>query len=208
MTSDNAQMIEQQIAGRGVSDPRVLAALRTIDRAEFVPPALRGDAYCDSPLEIGAGQTISQPFIVGLMTELLRLEPTDRVLEIGTGSGYQTAVLATLAARVYSSEIEPVLAGRARVLLAKMGINNVEFRLGDGITVFRDQAPFDAILSAAAPEKLPEALIDQLAEGGRCVIPTGGLEQELWLIEKRGGQISRRSVLPVKFVPLRSYDPK
>lgn len=208
MISDNAWMIERQIAGRGVSDQRVLAALRKIDRAQFVPRAQREAAYSDGPLEIGAGQTISQPFIVGLMTELLRLQPADRVLEIGTGSGYQTAVLAGLAARVYSAEIEPVLAGRARIILGEMGIGNVEFRIGDGVSVFRDQAPFDAILSAAAPETVPEALIDQLAEGGRFVIPTGGMEQELWLIEKRGKELLRRGVLPVRFVPLRNYRPK
>jgi len=200
----NDRMIREQIMARGVSDARVLAALRAIPRELFVPSHHRASAYDDTPLPLDCGQTISQPFIVGLMSELLVLRGTERVLEIGTGSGYQTAILARLAKQIYSTEIEEDLATVAMGRLAQLGITNVTVRIGDGLEVFRDQAPFDAILSAAAPEVLPEGLIEQLAEGGRCIIPVGPSEmQHLWLITKRGGKVQRTRLSEVRFVPLR-----
>jgi protein-L-isoaspartate(D-aspartate) O-methyltransferase len=200
----NARMIREQIVARGVSDPRVLAALRDTPRELFVLPAFRESAYDDNPLPLPRGQTISQPFIVALMTELLHLRGDENVLEIGAGSGYQTAILARLARVVYSAELEPDLAATARERLAQLGVENVVLRAGDGVTLFRDHAPFDAILSAAAPEVLPEGLIDQLAEGGRCIIPVGAADlQHLWLVERRDGRVERRRLDPVRFVPLR-----
>lgn len=204
MLSPAERMIRDQIAARGVSDPRVLDALRAVPRELFVPPNLRASAYDDTPLPLERGQTISQPFIVALMTELLRLRGDEKVLEIGTGSGYQTAVLARLCRVVYSAEVEPALAAGARERLAGLGITNVVLGVGNGVELFRDEAPFDAILSAAAPEQLPEGLLDQLAEGGRCIIPVGDTEmQYLWLIENRAGEITRKRLDPVRFVPLR-----
>jgi protein-L-isoaspartate(D-aspartate) O-methyltransferase len=198
-------MIRDQIVARGISDPRLLAAFRATPREQFVLPAFRESAYDDNPLPLPRGQTISQPFIVALMTDLLRLRGDERVLEIGAGSGYQTAILARLAHIVYSAELEPDLAATARERLAHLGIDNVVLRAGHGVTLFREHAPFDAILSAAAPEIFPEALIDQLAEGGRCILPVGAAElQHLWLIEKRDGRVERRQLDSVRFVPLRN----
>ena len=200
----NDRMIREQIVARGVRDPRVLDAFRAVPREVFVPPHLHASAYEDNPLPLQCGQTISQPFIVAFMTELLRLRPTDSVLEIGTGSGYQTAILARLGRVVYSAELEPDLALRAAATLRELGITNVVLRTGDGVDVFRDQAPFDAILSAAAPARVPESLLEQLAEGGRCVIPAGSHDmQYLYLIEKRDGEFRRTRLDPVRFVPLR-----
>jgi protein-L-isoaspartate(D-aspartate) O-methyltransferase len=200
----NEQMIRGQIVGRGVSDPRVLEAFRRTPREWFVPPHLRGSAYDDTPLPLVRGQTISQPFIVAFMTEVLRLRGHEKVLEIGTGSGYQTAILARLARIVYSAEVEPELADTVRERLARLGITNVILGTGNGIELFRDEAPFDAILSAAAPEHLPETLLDQLAEGGRCIIPVGAADlQHLWLIERRQGELHRTRLEAVRFVPLR-----
>ncbi|HEX2060723.1 MAG TPA: protein-L-isoaspartate(D-aspartate) O-methyltransferase [Thermoanaerobaculia bacterium] len=197
-------MIRDQIVARGVGDPRVLDAMRSVPRELFVPPNLRASAYDDTPLPLVRGQTISQPFIVALMTELLQLRGDEAVLEIGTGSGYQTAVLARLARVVYSAEVEPELAAGARERLARLGITNVVLGVGNGVEIFREHAPFDAILSAAAPEQLPEELVDQLAEGGRCIIPVGDTEMQwLWLIERRGGQVTRKRMEAVRFVPLR-----
>ena len=197
-------MIRDQIEARGVSNPRVLEALRAVPRELFVPAQFRASAFEDSPLPLARGQTISQPFIVGLMTQILRLKETDTVLEIGTGSGYQTAILSRLARMVYSAEIEPELAHGVRERLDSLGITNVELAVGDGVTIFRDRAPFDAILSAAAPARVPDALLDQLAEGGRMVIPVGELElQYLWLFERVGGKIQRKQLDPVRFVPMR-----
>ncbi|HWS72253.1 MAG TPA: methyltransferase domain-containing protein, partial [Thermoanaerobaculia bacterium] len=152
-------MIRTQIAARGVHDARVLDALRSVPRELFVPTNLQASAFDDTPLPLERGQTISQPFIVGFMTELLELRGDERVLELGTGSGYQTAVLARLAAHVYSAELEPDLARQVADRLASLGITNVTLRIGDGVTVFRDEAPFEAILSAAAPLEVPEALL-------------------------------------------------
>lgn len=197
-------MIREQIVARGVADPRVLDALRSVPREPFVPAGLRNSAYEDSPLPLTRGQTISQPFIVALMTEMLRLRGDEKVLEIGTGSGYQTAILARLARMVYSAEVEPELAATAAGRLAQLGITNVVLGTGNGVEIFREHAPFDAILSAAAPEYLPEELVDQLADGGRCVIPVGASDlQHLWLIERRGGHLTRRRMEAVRFVPLR-----
>ena len=195
-------MIRDQIVARGVSDPRVLAAFRDTPREWFVPPPLQASAYEDSPLPLMLGQTISQPFIVAFMTEQLRLRGHEKVLEIGTGSGYQTAILARLARLVYSAEVEPALAESVRPRLA--AFPNVILGTGNGVELFRHEAPFDAILSAAAPELLPETLLEQLAEGGRCIIPVGAADlQHLWLIERREGSLLRRRLEAVRFVPLR-----
>lgn len=200
----NERMIRDQILARGVRDPAVLEAIRSVPRELFVPPNLRASAYDDTPLPLARGQTISQPYIVAFMTEVLRLRGHEKVLEIGTGSGYQTAVLARLARVVYSAEVEPELAATVRERLDILGITNVVLGVGNGVELFREQAPFDAILSAAAPEHLPEGLIDQLAEGGRCIIPVGAADlQHLWLIERREGRVERRRLEAVRFVPLR-----
>ncbi|HVG25777.1 MAG TPA: protein-L-isoaspartate(D-aspartate) O-methyltransferase [Thermoanaerobaculia bacterium] len=201
---NNERMIREQIEARGVRDPRVLEVFRATPREWFVPPHLRASAYDDSPLPLMHGQTISQPFIVAFMTEQLRLRGHEKVLEIGTGSGYQTAILARLARAVCSAEVEPELAASVRERLGELGITNVDLRTGNGVEIFRAEAPFDAILSAAAPEQLPEELLEQLAEGGRCIIPVGAAElQHLWLIERREGELVRRRLEPVRFVPLR-----
>jgi protein-L-isoaspartate(D-aspartate) O-methyltransferase len=200
----NERMIRDQIVSRGVTDERVLDAFRSTPREVFVPPEFRSAAYEDSPLPLVHGQTISQPFIVAFMTEVLQLTGEEKVLEIGTGSGYQTAILARLAKIVYSAEVEPELAATARTRLERLGITNVVLGVGNGVELFRDHAPFDAILSAAAPEHLPPELIDQLAEGGRCIIPVGAADlQHLWLIERRDGRVPRTRLEAVRFVPLR-----
>lgn len=201
----NERMIDGQLVARGIRDPRVLAAFRSTPRELFVPSQHRSAAYDDNPLPLENGQTISQPYIVAFMTESLALRGEETVLEIGTGSGYQTAILARLAKKVFSAELEPTLAAGARARLAELGVTNVDVATGDGVEMFRDRGPFDAILSAAAPEVLPESLIEQLASGGRCVIPVGSTDyQHLWLIERNDGRVSRRSLAPVRFVPLRS----
>jgi protein-L-isoaspartate(D-aspartate) O-methyltransferase len=198
------RMLREQIAARGVTDRRVFEAFRAVPRELFVPPNLRASAYDDTPLPLAHGQTISQPFIVALMTEMLRLRGHEKVLEIGTGSGFQTAILAKLTRHVYSAEVEPDLAATVRHRLDALSITNVTLGIGNGLQIFRDQAPFDAILSAAAPEEFPEGLIDQLAEGGRCVIPVGFSDvQHLWLIERRDGKVTRTKLDAVRFVPLR-----
>lgn len=200
----NDRMIEQQILARGVRNPRVIEAFRSTPRELFVPPHLRASAYDDTPLPLTRGQTISQPFIVALMSELLRLTGNEKVLEIGTGSAYQTAILARLARTVYSAELEPELAEPARGVLTRQGVTNVILGTGNGVELFREHAPFDAILSAAAPAELPESLLEQLAEGGRCVIPVGASDlQHLWLIERTDGSLVRKKMDAVRFVPLR-----
>ncbi|HET8797546.1 MAG TPA: protein-L-isoaspartate(D-aspartate) O-methyltransferase [Thermoanaerobaculia bacterium] len=205
MEKANERMIREQIVARGVRDPRVLAAMRAVPRERFVPPALRAAAYEDGPLPLAHGQTISQPFIVARMSEMLALRGGERVLEIGTGSGYQTAILAKLATIVYSAEVEPELSAGARAKLQDLGITNVVLGVGNGVEIFRAEAPFDAILSAAAPEQLPEELIGQLAEGGRCIMPAGAADmQYLWRIEKNEGRVVRTRLDPVRFVPLRA----
>jgi protein-L-isoaspartate(D-aspartate) O-methyltransferase len=198
-----ARMVETQIAARGVRDPRVLAAMRKVPRHLFVNPSERSQAYEDHPLPIGASQTISQPYIVALMTELLQLTPKSKVLEIGTGSGYQSAVLGELAAEVYSIEILPDLARSAAEKLKALGYTNVTVREGDGYRGWPEHAPFDGIIVTAAPERIPQPLVDQLAEGGRMVIPVGGFFQELKVFTKdRDGKLSERDIIPVRFVPM------
>jgi protein-L-isoaspartate(D-aspartate) O-methyltransferase len=198
-------MVADQIASRGVRDARVLEAMRAVPRHEFVPPAARGDAYVDSPLPIGHGQTISQPYIVALMTELARPAPGDRVLEVGTGSGYQAAVLSRLVDRVFSVELIEPLAASAAALLRRLGCANVTVRAGDGYLGWPDEAPFDIIMVTAAPEAVPPALVAQLERGGRLIVPVGPVwdVQDLQVVEKdAAGKVTTRSVIPVRFVPL------
>jgi protein-L-isoaspartate(D-aspartate) O-methyltransferase len=191
--------------GPGGFDGRVLAALGRVPREEFVPDAVKARAYENRPLPIGSGQTISQPFIVALMTDLLQLKPGDRVLEIGTGSGYQTAVLAELVERVFTIEIDPALGRRAAATLARLGYAGVTARVADGYQGWPEHAPFDAILVTAAPTSIPPPLLAQLKPGGRLVVPVGEAfaTQSLQLVTKQpGGRITTREILPVAFVPL------
>jgi protein-L-isoaspartate(D-aspartate) O-methyltransferase len=196
-----AGMVDRQIVARGVKDARVLEVMRQVPRHLFVPQDQAAFAYDDHPLPIGSGQTISQPYVVAFMTEQLRLTGTERVLEIGTGSGYQAAVLSRLASRVYSIEIRPELAAEATERLKAFGAENVEVRTADGFYGWPEEGPFDGILVTAAPERIPEPLLQQLAPGGRMVIPVGGFYQELKVIERTPGGLVERSVLPVRFVP-------
>ncbi len=200
--AEREEMVARQIEARGVRDPRVLAALRRVPRHHFVPEELAALAYEDRPLPIGSGQTISQPYIVAVMTELLGATPGERVLEIGTGSGYQAAVLAELGARVFSIEIVPALAERARRLLAAEGYGQVVVVEGDGWLGLPEKAPFDRILVTAAPEHVPEALVAQLRVGGRMVLPVGGEEQWLRVLEKTEDGIREQELFPVRFVPM------
>ena len=198
-----ARMVETQIVPRGVRDPRVLDAMRRVPRHLFVEPGERAHAYEDHPLPIGGSQTISQPYIVALMTELLGLPPRARVLEIGTGSGYQSAVLSQIAAEVYSIEILPDLAQAASKKLKDLGYVNVTVRAGDGYRGWPEHAPFDGIIVTAAPEKIPEPLVDQLAVGGRMVIPVGGFFQELKVFTReKDGRVTEKDIIPVRFVPM------
>lgn len=197
-----AAMVREQIEARGMRDTRVLAALRNVPRQRFVPEAYRPRAFDDAPLPIGRGQTISQPYVVAVMTQELQPEPGDRVLEIGTGSGYQAAVLAGLVARVYTIEIVPELAAGARATLAALGIENVEVFTGDGYRGLPGHAPFDGILVTAAPREVPQPLLDQLAVGGRLVAPVGGADQELRVLTRSADGIRSEALFPVRFVPL------
>lgn len=197
-----SKMVAEQIKARGVGDPRVLDALRRVPRELFIPDDQRSGAYEDRPIPIGYGQTISQPYIVGYMTEALKVELAHRVLEIGTGCGYQTAVLAELAGEVYSIEVLAVLAERARRTLDRLGYANVHVRVGDGHAGWPEDAPFDRILAAAAPPEIPQALLDQLADGGILVIPVGVDNQELRVLQKHEGRIELLSTLAVRFVPM------
>jgi protein-L-isoaspartate(D-aspartate) O-methyltransferase len=196
------EMVENQIKSRGVSDPEVLKAMRKVERHRFVPEKMQRYAYEDYPLPIGAEQTISQPYIVALMTELLKLDSTDRVLEIGTGSGYQAAVLGELAGEVYTIEILDELAENAARLLKELGYDNVTVKSGDGYIGWEEHAPFDAVIVTCAPPKIPKPLMEQLAEGGRMVVPVGEFYQELILVENKDGLLSKTSVIPVRFVPM------
>ena len=199
-----SRMVREQIEARGIRDPRVLRAMRTVPRHLFVPEPARNLAYADHPLAIGHGQTISQPFMVAAMTEHLAIEPDDKVLEIGTGSGYQAAVLAELAGHVYTIEIVAPLGERAREALAEYGRENVTVRIGDGFRGWPEHAPFDAIMVTAAPEEIPPALIDQLKPGGRLVIPVGPRHgrQYLTLVDKKpDGTVRKQKVMAVRFVP-------
>jgi len=198
-----SRMVETQIVARGVRDPRVLAAMRKVPRHRFVDDAQRAEAYEDHPLPIPGNQTISQPYIVALMTELLELAPSSRVLEIGTGSGYQSAVLAELADHVYTIEIVPELARLAESRMKELGYGNVTVREGDGYRGWPEHAPFDGIIVTAAPERIPQPLLDQLAPGGVMVIPVGGFFQELKVFRKSAdGRITEKDILPVRFVPM------
>jgi protein-L-isoaspartate(D-aspartate) O-methyltransferase len=196
------RMVEQQIVARGVSDPRVLDAMRAVARHRFVDASLAAQAYSDQPLPIGNGQTISQPYIVAYMTELLKLPPGARVLEVGTGCGYQTAVLAEIAREVWSIEIVQALANRATQTLAELGYRNAHVRHGDGYGGWPEHAPFDGILVAAAPDHVPPALVAQLKVGGRLVIPVGRLDQEMRVITRTVDGSREERLIPVRFVPL------
>jgi protein-L-isoaspartate(D-aspartate) O-methyltransferase len=197
------RMVEQQLKPRGIKDNRVLAAMARVPREEFVPADERGDAYEDGPLPIGFDQTISQPYIVAFMTEQLRLKSSDRLLEVGTGSGYQAAVLAELVADVYTLEIVEPLAKAAEATLQRLGYKNVHLRVGDGYQGWPAEAPFDAIIVTCAPDKVPEPLVEQLKDDGRMVIPVGErFAQQLYLLEKKNGQLKESVTLPVRFVPM------
>lgn len=197
-----SEMVEEQIRARGVSDLEVLRAMASVPRHLFVPETLQGRSYEDYPLPLEHDQTISQPYIVAFMTELLELEGDEKVLEIGTGSGYQAAVLGEIAAEIYSIEIVEPLATSARKRLAELGYRNIEVRAGDGYAGWPEEAPFDAIILTAAPPAIPQPLIDQLAIGGRLIAPVGRSDQELVLLQKTANGVERRKSIPVRFVPM------
>lgn len=202
--SDRKEMTRRQIAARGLRDPRLLAAFESVPRHLFVPEEYRQRSYADGPLQIGYGQTISQPYIVALMTHLLELTGRERVLEVGTGSGYQAAILSRLAAEVHTVEIVPELFAQAERTLSELGCANVHCHLADGSLGWTAAAPYDGILVTAAAPSAPRALLDQLAEGGRLVLPVGGLGyQELEIWRKENEEFKRKSSLGVAFVPLR-----
>ena len=198
------QMVTRQIMARGVKDGRVLRAMGSVPRHLFVPERYRAHAYADHPLPIGEGQTISQPYIVAFMTETLNLRPEERVLEIGTGSGYQAAILAELVKEVYTIEIIEKLGKMAQNLLNELRYQNIHVRIGDGYKGWPERAPFDAIIVTCAPERVPQALVDQLKEGGRMIIPVGqaGAIQQLIRAVKEDGQLSAHVMMDVRFVPM------
>ena len=196
-------MVSEQIRERGVREPTVLRAMETVPRHLFIPPEHREQAYGDTPLPIGWGQTISQPYIVALMTDLLDLDKGDKVLEIGTGSGYHAAVLSRVAGQVYTIEIIENLGRQAKATLQELGYGNVNVRIGDGYKGWPEAAPFDAIMVTCAPDHVPQPLVDQLKEGGRMIIPVGPAgNQELYILRKQGNKVEKRAVLPVRFVPM------
>jgi protein-L-isoaspartate(D-aspartate) O-methyltransferase len=197
-----ARMVETQIRARGIQDEAVVAAMRRVPRHLFIPEEQREYAYEDHPVSIGFGQTISQPYIVAYMTEALRIAPTDRVLEIGTGSGYQAAILATLARQVYTLEIVPELAARARATLISLGYQNVLARQGNGYLGWPEAAPFDKIIVTAAPDEVPQALVDQLAVGGTMVAPVGRVAQTMTIIRRTQAGVVQHETIPVLFVPM------
>jgi len=202
-TAERLRMVEEQIHRRGIDDPAVLGALSRVPRHLFVPAASRPGSYADTPLPIGHGQTISQPYIVALMSSLLDVKPGDKVLEIGTGSGYQAAVLSELGSQVWSVEIVAPLADQARRTLGELGYGNVHVRVGDGYQGWSQEAPFDGIVVTAAPREIPKPLLEQVKTGGRIVLPVGGTWQDLLVLTKRpDGSFERRNVLPVRFVPM------
>ena len=203
MTDQRERMVDRQIERRGIENPRVLQALRDVKRHLFVEPEDVTSAYEDHPLPIGHGQTISQPYIVALMTEVIDPQPADRVLEIGTGSGYQAAVLSRLVEHVFTIEIVEALGEAAQTRLKNLGYQNVSVKVGDGYKGWPEHAPFDKIVVTAAPPEVPQALVDQLAPGGCMVVPVGTTFQELLLVEKsKGGEISKRVITGVRFVPM------
>lgn len=201
--SERERMVKTQIEARGITNPLVLDAMRNVYRHQLVPEELRKEAYQDRPLPIGDGQTISQPYIVAYMTNLLDPQKGMKVLEIGTGSGYQAAVLAEIVDEVYTVEIVEKLGKRAKRDLEKMGYENIHVRIGDGYAGWPENAPYDAILVTAAAPQIPQPLIDQLKEGGRMIIPVGqvGQIQELVQVQKVDGKIQKKNLLPVRFVP-------
>lgn len=196
------RMVDRQIRARGIADTRVLEACRRVPRHLFVPPRFQDEAYADYPVSIGYGQTISQPYIVAAMVEALGLGPSSRVLEIGTGCGYQTAILAELVTTVHTVEIVPELAVEARERLTTLGFDQVRFRMGDGAEGWPEAAPFDGIVVSAAPEKVPQPLLEQLSPGGCCVIPVGGLNQELRRYRRTADGLEVETLMAVRFVPL------
>ncbi len=199
------RMVAEQLTGPGrdITNQQVLAVMGTVPRHEFAPPKFRALAYRDHPLPIGYNQTMSQPYMVAVMTQLLEPKPTDRVLEVGTGSGYQAAVLSGLVKEVYSIEIVEALAQRAEADLFRLGYKNVKVRAGDGWQGWSDAAPFDAIIVTCAPEHVPQLLVDQLKDGGRMVVPVGSKhDQRLCLMQKQGTKLERRNLMPVSFVPM------
>lgn len=203
-SAERREMVAAQLRGRGIEEARVLAVMEKVPRHEFVPPEMRHEAYRDRPLPIGFGQTISQPYIVGLMTGLLEIDANSRVLEIGTGSGYQAAVLAELVSDVHTIELVPELAKQAAETLERLGYRNVHGKVGDGYLGWPEEAPFDAIIVTCAPDDVPPKLVEQLREGGRLVIPVGDMAggQELLVLEKIDGNTRKKSVTPVRFVPM------
>jgi len=202
METARNRMVAWQIQRRGITDPRVLAAMRKVERHRFVPERYRSYAYDDHPLPIGEDQTISQPYIVALMTELLQPKETDIVLEIGTGSGYQAAILAELVKEVYTIEIVASLGKNAQQLLNELEYKNTHVRIGDGYKGWPEKAPFDKIIVTAAPDHIPQPLVDQLKPGGLMVIPVGKSHQELMLISKDEKGVTQENILPVRFVPM------
>ena len=204
LVEERHQMVDTQIRARGVTDAAVLAAMESVPRHLFVPSELRESAYGDHPLPIGYGQTISQPYVVAWMTELLQLKPGARVLEIGTGSGYQASILGQMGMEVYTIEIVEPLAAQAAALLTEMGYENITVRHADGYYGWEEHAPFDAIIVTCAPDHIPQPLVAQLASGGRMVLPVGppGGYQSLWVVQKQDGQVLTSDVGGVSFVPL------
>ncbi len=203
MERQRKMMVKIQLEARGIQNTNVLNAMQTVERHLFVPEEYRNLAYEDHPLPIGEGQTISQPYIVALMTEVLELDSTMIVLEIGTGSGYQAAILTHLCRYVYTIEINETLGKRAAELLEKIGYSNLKTRIGDGYKGWEEYAPFDAIMVTCSPTHIPERLIEQLAEGGKMIIPVGGTYvQELVLLQKKDGKIIEKDIIPVRFVPM------
>jgi protein-L-isoaspartate(D-aspartate) O-methyltransferase len=202
-------MVKSQIESRGISSTKVLKALRNVARHKFVPEQYQSEAYQDHPLPIGEGQTISQPYIVALMTEVLDLTPDEKVLEIGTGSGYQAAVLAEICKHVYTIEIIETLGEKAVSLLKELGYTQIKVKIGDGYQGWPEHAPFDAIIVTCAPTHIPTPLKQQLAEGGKMVIPVGKtFSQQLVLLEKKKGKIVQKAIIPVRFVPMVGKDEK
>lgn len=199
---DRMRMVEEQLLARDITDSRVITAMRRVARDRFVPADQRSRAYQDRPLPIGYRQTISQPYIVAYMTQALRLTPDAKVLEVGTGSGYQAAVLAELVATVFSIEIVPQLADRSRRTLADLGYTNVQVKSGDGYAGWPEEAPFDAIIVTAAPDHIPLPLTDQLAVGGRMIIPVGQERQTLMVLRRTEDAVEQEATLPVLFVPM------
>jgi len=201
-SAQRQRMVDEQLRTRDIKDARVLEAMRSVPRHEFVPAAQRAAAYRDSPLPIGYEQTISQPYIVAFMTQALKVEPTHKVLEIGTGSGYQAAILSRLAKVVYTIEIVAPLAARARETLARLNVRNVQVRTGNGYLGWPEEAPFDRIMVTAAPDAVPPALVSQLKVGGLMAIPVGTVEQELRILRRTPGGTETLDTLPVRFVPM------